>query len=128
MQARSVERAVEHSVEHSVERSVLATPARKAAKPPPPLLAASPPLASGSRYGVLAELESVEGLAMLSQDSAEPSSGGGGGDAVQQALSALKLGAIPGCVCLHASRSWEQYGVWVACVAGSHAVLSVLSV
>lgn len=55
-------------------------------------------MTSGSRYSVLAELESADGLAMLSQDSAEPgggSSGGGGGDAVQEALSALKLGALP---------------------------------
>ena len=43
---------------------------------------------------MLAELESADGLAMLSQDSAEPG-GGGGSDAVQEALSALKLGALP---------------------------------
>ena len=105
MQARAAERSALPMPARAAERSALPVPARAAAQRPPPLPAASPPVASGSRYSVLAELESADGLAMLSQDSAEPGcGGGGGGDAVQQALSALKLGALP---VVNACMPWE---------------------
>ena len=124
MQARSVERSALPMPARAAERSALPIPSWEA-QPPPPLPAASPPVASGSRYSVLAELESADGLAMLSQDSAEPGGGGGGGgDAVQEALSALKLGALP---VVNACMPWE--GVRgnlvneVTCLADIYAVL-----
>ena len=60
--------------------------------------AASPSTASGTRWNAFWELESADDLAMLPQNSAKPGGSAGAGgqkDAVQEALSALKLGVQP---------------------------------
>lgn len=83
--------------------SPLAKPARAAAQahmatPPPLLHAASPPISLSSRWSVLADLERADNLAMQPQDSIELGGAGAQDDAVQEALSALKLGVLPLCV------------------------------
>ena len=76
-----------------------AEPARAAAQahaaaPLPPPFAAPPPVPLSSRWGVLADLESADGPAVQTQDRAELDAARKQSNAVQKALSVLKLGVL----------------------------------
>ena len=102
MQERSPERAPRCVQAPSPERSPspLAEPARAAAQaheaaPCPPPFAAPPPVPLSSRWGMLADLGSADGLAARTRDRAELGAARVQSDAVQKALSVLKLGVPP---------------------------------
>lgn len=102
MQERSPERVPRCEQAPSPERSPSppAQPARAAAQaneatPFPPPFAAPPPVPLSSRWGVLADLGSADGLTSQTQDRAELGAAHAQSDAVQKALSVLKLGVLP---------------------------------
>ena len=101
MQERSPERAPRCAQALSPKRSPSppAQPARAAAQAhaaaPNPPYAAPPPVPLSSRWSVLADLKSADGPAVQTQDRAELGAARTQSDAVQKALSVLKLGVLP---------------------------------